>query len=292
MKYGVCIPNYGQLATAKTIVETSLEAEKLGYDSIWVTDHILMQQRSGTPYERIFESITTLSYLAAVTKNVKLGISSLIIAMRNPLVAAKQLATVDVLSGGRLMLAVGAGWNEMEFDYLAADFHRRGKMLDDSIRLLRALWKGESSFHGRYIKQHYSDAVFEPKPLSNLEIWVGGVSLAAMRRAVRLGDAWHPNAYPMDQFKKMVESFRSIAGSDRKKICIRIGINLESEKQEYQGPRGERRLAFSSDMKRNKELIEELDSLRVSYILVVPNHDGNVPLEKQVLALREFSKII
>lgn len=292
MKYGVCIPNYGQSATAEALEEISLEAEKLGYDSIWVTDHILMQEQSGTPYERIFETITSLSYLAGITKNVKLGISSLILAMRNPVIAAKQLATMDVLSRGRLMLAVAAGWNEREFEYLAADFHRRGRILDDSIRLLRALWKGDSSFQAKYIEQHYSDAVFEPKPLSKLEIWVGGVSPAAMKRAARLGDAWHPNAYPMDQFKKMVESFRSIAGSEKKKICVRIGINLESEKQEYQGPRGERRLAFSSDMEGNKKLLEELESLDISYLVVVPNHDGMVPPEKQLMALREFRKLI
>lgn len=105
----------------------ALEAEKIGYDSVWTTDHILMPTQSGTPYEKILESITSLAYLAAHTSTVKLGISSLIMAMRNPVVVAKQLATLDEISGGRVMLATSAGWVEKEFNYLGSDFHTRKK---------------------------------------------------------------------------------------------------------------------------------------------------------------------
>ena len=137
MKFGVCIPNYGESLGVETMRSVALEAESLKYDSVWTTDHILMQQNSNTPYERIFDSITTLAYLASVTSNVKLGISSLIVAMRNPVVVAKQLATIDQLSGGRLMLAIGAGWNEPEFSFLGSDFRTRGRRVDESIRLIR-----------------------------------------------------------------------------------------------------------------------------------------------------------
>jgi probable F420-dependent oxidoreductase len=289
MKYGVCLPNYGEISSTEIIARIALESEKLGYDSLWATDHVLMQRNSNTPYERIFESITTLAYLAGITSRVRLGISSLIVAMRNPIVVAKQLATVDNLSKGRVLLAVGAGWNETEFSFLGADFHRRGKILNESIKLIRSLWNGNDSFNGKYIKQHYINAVFEPRPVSNLEVWVGGVSKAAMIRAVKIGDAWHPNAYPLDTFGKMISDFRSLEGSERKKICVRIGINLDTVKQEYLGPRGERRLSFSADMEENKKLIEALESLGISYLLLVPNHDGNVPEEKQIRALQEFA---
>src|SRR5207245_10742977 len=107
----------------------------------------------------------TLTYLATLTDSLKSGISSLITAMRNPLVVAKQLATVDNLSHGRLILATSAGWNEKEFAHLGSNFHNRGKRLDASIRLIRALWKGETSFKSRILGIEFSDAVFESPPL-------------------------------------------------------------------------------------------------------------------------------
>ena len=114
MKFGICVPNYGESSSPEGLRTAALEAERAGCDSLWTTDHVLMPRNSGTPYERIFDSITTLAYLAPITNRVRLGISSLIIAMRNPVVVAKQLATIDNLAGGRLMLAIGAGWNEKE----------------------------------------------------------------------------------------------------------------------------------------------------------------------------------
>src|SRR5713101_2357574 len=168
MKFGVCVPNYGETSSAEALRTVAVEAEREGCDSLWTTDHILMPRNSGTPYERIFDSVTTLSYLAAITNRVKLGISSLIIAMRNPVVIAKQLATIDNLSRGRLMLATSAGWNEKEFVNLGSNFHNRGKRLDASIRLVRALWKGETSFKSHIIGIEFSDAVFEPRPIQNI----------------------------------------------------------------------------------------------------------------------------
>ena len=151
MKFGVCIPNFGDSLNVETLRSVVLEAEKLGYDSVWTTDHVLMPKNSGTPYERILDSITTLAYIAAQTRNVKLGISSLIIAMRNPVVVAKQLATVDALSGGRVLLAIGAGWNQREFSSLGSNFHTRGKRIDESIDLIRKLWRGKTyKFEGMH----------------------------------------------------------------------------------------------------------------------------------------------
>src|SRR5437016_10368815 len=212
MKFGVCVPNYGESSSTEALRNLALEAERAGCDSLWTTDHILMSKNSGTPYERIFDSITTLAYLAGVTDKVKLGISSLIIAMRNPVVVAKQLATIDSLSDGRLMLAIGAGWNEKEFAHLGSNFHNRGKRLDASIRLIRALWKGEASFKSRVLGIELSDVVFDPSPSQkDLTVWIGGTSMAAMRRALTLGDAWHPNVQPLDQFAKLINEFKEIS---------------------------------------------------------------------------------
>src|SRR4029077_19380279 len=209
MKLGVCVPNYGETSSRDAIRTIAVEAERSGYDSVWCTDHILMRRNSGTPYERIFDSITTLAYMAAVTTKLKLGISSLITPMRNPVVVAKQLATIDILSNGRVMLATSAGWNETEFEHLGTNFHNRGKRLDESIKLIRDLWSGKTDFEGKVLRQKFRDAVFEPPPVQQrLTIWIGGTSLAAMKRAATLGDGWHPNAQPIDKFAKLVSDFR------------------------------------------------------------------------------------
>src|SRR5712691_10146287 len=140
MKFGVCVPNYGETCSKEALRAIASVAEETGYDSVWCTDHILLPRNSNTPYERILDSITSLSYLCAVTSRVRLGISSLITAMRNPVIVAKQLATIDNLSDGRVLLATSAGWNENEFSHLGSNFHDRCKRLNESIRLIRALW--------------------------------------------------------------------------------------------------------------------------------------------------------
>jgi len=288
MKFGVCIPNYGEALFVETFSGVSQEAERLGFDSIWTTDHILMPRNSGTPYERILDSIASLAYLAGQTKKVKLGISSLIIAMRNPIEAAKQLATIDALSGGRVtMLAIGAGWFEREFSSLGSNFHNRGKRVNESIRILRSLWSGETSLESKVLPHKYSDAVFEPRPQHDLSIWIGGTSMAAMKRAADLGDAWHPNAFPLDTFREMVSQYRSIS---QKPICVRIGLNAKASQAEYRGPQGEKRILLSGNMRENREIISELEKLGVSYALVVTSPDGKIPLKDQLEGLKLIAK--
>ena len=292
MKFGVCIPNYGESFSVDGMRTVAVEAEKMGYDSIWTTDHILMPQQSGTPYETILDSITSLAYLAAHTSSVKLGVSSLILAMRNPVVAVKQLATVDQLSRGRLMLATSAGWNEQEFKHLGADFHTRGKRLDESIRLFRKTWSGEvGDFQGRNIPHKISQGVFQPKPIQkHLTIWIAGASEAAMRRAIELGDAWHPNVLPLNAFKPLVEQFRAHPGGREKPICVRIALNTKAEASVYAGPQGDRRLILAKDMSENEKIISELKDLGVSYMLVTPSPSGTTPVTDQVASLRAISE--
>ena len=294
MKFGVCVPNYGESSSQEAIRTVALEAERAGCDSVWSTDHILMPINSGTPYERIFDSMTTLSYLASITDRAKLGISSLITAMRNPVVVAKQLATIDNLSDGRIMIATSAGWNEREFAHLGSNFHNRGKRLDASIRLIRALWKGETSFKSRVLGVEFSDVIFEPRPIQkHLSIWIGGTSEAAMKRAVTLGDGWHPNVQPLDQFTKLVSDFRGISPDAKtKEICVRIAINTKAEQSEYKSPQGERRIMLSGNQAQNKKILSALAQLGVSYIIAVPSQDGNASVANQVGSIKTLSRLL
>jgi probable F420-dependent oxidoreductase len=292
MKFGICIPNYGETFSVESLKEISITAECLGYESLWATDHVVMPNNSGTPYDRILESMCTLAYLAGVTNRIRIGISSLIIAMRNPLLTAKQLASVDILSQGRLIVAIGVGWNAKEFSFLGSDFHTRGKRVDESINILRRLWSGgtqnlESSVTGVRVE----DAVFEPKPISkHLDIWIGGTSRKAMKRAATLGDAWHPNVFPLSVFEKMVKEFRQISPSAREKpICVRIGLNTSASQAEYLGPQGDRRIMFSGNMDENKQIIRDLESIGVNYALLTTNPDGRVPPSHQIESLNQFA---
>lgn len=292
MKFGVCIPNYGETLSVDAMRTVAVEAERLGYESIWTTDHILMSHKSGTPYERILDSITSLAYLAAHTTTVKLGISSLILAMRNPVVAIKQLATVDQLSNGRVMLATSAGWNEKEFSNLGSDFHTRGKRLDESIKLARKMWaEGSVDFQGQNIPHKISDGVFEPKPnQKHLEIWIAGASRAAMKRAISLGDVWHPNVSPLPSFRELVAQFRNLSGGKDKPVSVRIPVNVKTKDSIFVGPQGDRRLILSGNMSENQDTISELQRLGVSYVLVTPSPSGTTTLADQVESLGAISE--
>ena len=293
MKFGVCVPNYGTTSSVEGISAVAVEAERLGYDSVWTTDHILMSRNSGTPYERIFDSISSLGYLAAKTKKVKLGISCLIIAMRNPAAVAKQLATIDAFSDGRVVLGVGVGWNEREFINVGSNFHDRGKRVNASIRLLRSLWEGKTSFQSRYLPLRAEDTVFDPKPASkHLEVWIGGTSEAAMKRALNLGDAWHPNVMPIPSFRKMLQQYDAVSKAPRKKkpICVRVGLDISAEKAEYMGVQGDRRLRLTGDMDHNAKLISELEELGVSYAVVVPSPEGRTSTRHQLESVNAFGE--
>ena len=292
MKLGACVPNYGDTLSRESLLSVALEAEDIGYDSVWATDHILMPKNSGTPYQRIFDSITTLAYLAAKTTKVRLGISSLVTPMRNPVIVAKQLATIDNLSDGRLTLATSAGWNETEFSNLGSNFHDRGRRLNESIRLIRELWSGKTSYQSKHLPQRFRDAVFEPQPIQQkLPIWIGGTSQAAMKRAIKLGDAWHPNVQPLEKFEKLVDEFRAISPEAKHRgICVRIALNPNTEKSEYLSPTGKKRITLSSNMKANRSIMERLEGLGVSYAVVVPSPDGRVTERDQINGLRMIAQ--
>lgn len=290
MKFGICVPNYGDTLDIEGLKRIALTCEELGFDSIWLTDHLLMPRNSGTPYENILEPITTMSYFAGLTKEVKLGISSLVIAMRNPVVVAKEIATIDVLSNGRVVLAIATGWNEKEFDFLGADFHRRGKIVNESIEIMQSLWEGKISYKGKFIKQYYEDAELRPRPKQErIPIWIAGNSEHAMRRAIKYGDAWHPNAYPPEDFQKLVQKYKSISETF-KPIRIRIAIDIKSDKNYYISPLGERRILLTANMEENKKILEKFESMGVDYALITTNPKGISSIEDQLKAIEMFSK--
>ena len=194
MEFGVWIPNCRHLATPGIIRATAVRAEQLGYDSVWVSDHVVVPRANvGNFGETIFDPLITLGVVAGATSRVRLGTTVLIVPYRQAVVTAKMVSSLDALSGGRVVLGVGAGWVAAESAMLGVPFAERGPMTDEYLRAMQELWTSPSpSFAGKYVR--FDDLHFEPRPIQKPHppIWVGGHSRAALRRTVELGAAWHP----------------------------------------------------------------------------------------------------
>jgi len=194
MKFGTWIPNCRDLATPEIIRRTAVRAEQLGYDSVFVSDHVVVPNAYVDRFGAgIYDPLITLSVLAGATSRVLLGTTVLIVPYRNPVLTAKMVASLDALSGGRVVLGIGAGWVPEESAALGVPFAERGAMTDEYLAAMRELWTSSApSFSGKYTQ--FSDIRCEPKPVQKPHppIWVGGHSPAALRRAAAIGSAWHP----------------------------------------------------------------------------------------------------
>lgn len=193
MKFGIALPNFGRYAQKESILDIANSAEDLGFDSLWVSDHVIIPESHKGFGDVFFDPMATLSFVAAKTTAIKLGTSVIILPYRNPIALAKMISTLDVLSGGRLILGVGVGWLEDEFDSLGVSFKDRGAITEECVDVLKNLWSNDHpNYRGKYY--NFSDIVFFPKPLQKPHppMWIGGNSLGALRRAISLGNGWQP----------------------------------------------------------------------------------------------------
>lgn len=203
MKIGVWVPNCRHLATPEIIKATAVRAEQLGYDSVWVSDHVVVPTANVVNFgETIFDPLITLAVAAGATSRVQLGTTVLIVPYRNAVVTAKMIASLDALSGGRVLFGIGAGWVAAESAMLGVPFKERGAMTDEYLRAMQELWTSRApAFEGAYTQ--FSGLIFEPKPTQKPHppIWVGGHSKAALRRTAEFGAAWHPINRPLDELR-------------------------------------------------------------------------------------------
>ena len=229
MKYGFTLPGRGPMATPENLSAIARRGEELGYYCLMASDHIVVPRHISSTYPyteggefpgsdsgESMEQLTLLSFLAGQTKTIRLATSVMIVPHRNPVVTAKALATLDVLSQGRVIVGVGVGWMQEEFEALGLPpFAERGAVTNEYIRAFKELWTSDNpTFDGKYCQ--FSDISFLPKPVQKPHppIWVGGESRPAIRRAANLGDGWYPIGsnpqFPMGEPEQLAAGLRRL----------------------------------------------------------------------------------
>ncbi|MFI6444423.1 LLM class flavin-dependent oxidoreductase [Kitasatospora sp. NPDC050543] len=242
MRLGVNIPNFGPGTDPGILRGWARTAEGLGYDLLMVSDHLAVTPDVATQYPAPFyEPFTTLSWFAGMTDKVRLGTTVLIVPYRHPLLVARMAANLNDLSGGRFVLGVGVGWARQEFEALGVRFDRRGRLTDEHLDTIRAAWQDDTDYKG-----------------GRIPIWVGGNSDAGRRRAVRLGDAWHPLRLTMDGLRDGLDRVKAIADEQHRPVPAfvpRIALRLTPEPVTAAG-----RLAGEGSA---EQVLADLDELRL-----------------------------
>jgi probable F420-dependent oxidoreductase len=210
MKLGIHLPHAGEQATPALIRRHAIRAEALGFDDVWVSEHIIVPRRQFPRSPLFYDPVVTLSYVAALTERVRLGTTVLVLPMRHPLPLAKELATLHNLSNGRLILGAGVGWLEPEFAALGVPFKERGRRMDEGIAMMRAVWTQDPvTFEAKYIPAKIADMTMLPQPISRIPLWIGGSSDAALKRTTRIADGWHGSRETPEEAAPIVRRLRA-----------------------------------------------------------------------------------
>ena len=240
MQFGFSLPN---TLDGEALCRFAQAADSLGFESIWAPDHIVLPTAPTNQYPYsadgsfsrpgdtpFLELMTVLSYVAACTDRIRVGSTVIILPYRNPVLQAKMFASLDILTGGRVICGVGVGWLEKEFETLGAPYSERGPMSDEHLAILKCLWtEKDPEFHGRYYS--FDKIQFYPKPIQkpHIPIWVGGHTRRAIRRAVTYGDAWHPARQTPEYVAELLPYLRqqaTEAGRDPDEVTISLKRTL------------------------------------------------------------------
>ena len=259
MEFGLHLPASSAAVKAADLIRFAQNAEALGFYCITVADHVIVPKNISVPYPYTvdgkypgtgyhLEALMTMGFLAGATQRIRFITSVMIAPYRNPIITAKMLASLDVLSQGRVIVGLGVGWMKEEFENLQApSFADRGKVTDEYIQAFRELWtKDNPSFNGKYC--NFSDVIFLPKPVQQpaIPIWIGGHSRQAIRRAARLGDGWHPiggvptiplEPEDMNRDLALLGEFAKAAGRDPKSIRVALKGSLFDKEKKIEGRR-------------------------------------------------------
>lgn len=295
MKFGICLPIRRDTSVDFNI-ELGKTAEALGFDSVWASDHVVIPDSAAGRFTEIFyDPLTTLSAIASVTREIMIGTSVIILPYRNPVVLAKSLATLDCLSGGRLVFGVAAGWLKEEFDALNVPFENRGELTDEYLEVISELWMKDRPFYrGKWF--NFSDISFLPKPLQKPRpaIWIGGSSGKVLERVARYGDRWHPTWLNPDQVAGKAGRLREIAKSNGRNpreigISVRNRIYLQGPGNYEAAKPAEHdsMFVFKGTFEEIRKQIEQYRKAGVDYLVFDPaavNDEDNLRYTEEISA--------
>jgi probable F420-dependent oxidoreductase len=229
MKFAIAIRNMGPQSNRATLRACARIAEQTGFDALFVSDHLCIppDQTEGSG-GRYLDVLATLAFLAGATEKIRLGVSVLVVPYRPAVLTAKQVATIQELSGERMILGIGVGWMKPEFSALGADIRKRGAITDETLSVIHHLFSADvpGAYDGPLVK--FPSFVFLPRP-KGPPIWIGGNSPAAMNRVLKYGDGWHP-MLPAAELKAKVEDLKAqarAAGRELPEIIVRRGLKLD-----------------------------------------------------------------
>lgn len=266
MQFGYILQHYGSQITAENIRANTILAEDLGFNSLWVSDHLLLPKGAYPQYTNYTEALTTLGYLAGLTQKIKLGISTLVLPARHPIEVAKMLTTIQFLSE-RLIITFGLGWNEQEFMFLNQNFKNRVSRMHEGLTIIKSLFTGQDSFSGKYYS--YNNADFTPKPdMKKVPFWIAGDSPAALKRALKYGTGWHPISSKLETLKNYL---------DQAKLPKNFAIALRLHVKEDQ-------------IKVLDEKIQSLQALGVSHLIL--SMKRSLTLLKETNSIEWLEKIL
>jgi probable F420-dependent oxidoreductase len=309
MLIGTDIPTRGPFATPDTMARIAVEAEALGFGYLTLSDHVLIPRKIDAPYpysetgafplldtNELQEQLTAVAWLAGQTKRIRFHTSVMVVPHRPAVLTAKILATIDVLSKGRLSVGCGAGWMREEFEALGTDpFDARGAVTDEYLQAFKILWTQDNPrFDGKYVK--FADVDFSPKPVQKPHppLWIGGESPPALRRAAKLGDGWYPipanPQFPLDTFGRYksalgrVRQLAAEAGRDPQSLKLGFRAQRHGPSDQPKADDGERKILVGD----NAQIVDDLKQLAALGVSQVDVRLGATSVEQAVANMRTF----
>ncbi len=274
MKFGLTSMNSGATSYPEALVRVAQAAETAGFDSLWAGEHhVIATSSSRIPATtRLLNPVVALTFVAAHTRTVRLGTGILLLPQHHPLILAKELASLDVLSGGRLMVGVGVGWAEAEFEALGVPYRERGARADEYLAAMRAIWSEETpNYHGRYVSfknvQAYPHPVQQPTP----PIIIGGRASAVIRRTIEQANGWYGFALDLEETASVLDQLREVARLYYRPASL-----------------GELEISIAPRISIDKETAQRFAELGVHRLILIPPPDKDAPaLEQWVTTIGE-----
>lgn len=301
MKLGIALPQIGQWATPENIVKVAQRAEDMGYNSLWVQERLLWPIKPKKPYpvtpdgslpkqyQYVLDPIVILTYAAANTQSIRIGTSVLIMPYHTPIMLSKQLATLDVISGGRLDCGLGLGWSEDEYDASNTPYENKGDRADEFLRCLRILWtEDEPEFHGKFYELPKSKVNPKPVQKPHPPITIGGFNPRAFQRAVTLGNGYNGVILPFDQIIEIMTGLKQAAQAASRDINELQFVYRANNIQLLQKSLGTDRNPLVGTREEIKDDLRRCEEIGITEILFEMNFEPDITTDKFFYFMEQF----